>query len=124
MKRYTILFPIFLSLLTGCPDKEATKNKELTEIEKLNQCIQDKKNNGLSISLCSKDLNKSSNIDSQQKRKSTLQKLNQEENTLRNSNKKIKNNYRRNPKTELEIIDECIANKKAKGLPSFECLQK
>ncbi len=124
MKRYIILFPIFLSLLTGCPNKEAIENLEQTEIEKLNQCIQDKKTNELSISLCSKDLKKSSNIDSQKKRKSSLQKLNKEENVLRNSSKKIKNNDRKNPKTELEIIDECIESKRAKGLPSFECVQK
>jgi len=125
MKRFLLISPLFLFLLTGCPEKDQIKNMNQTELEKLDQCINDQKAKGLPILECGKDLKKStdtkSNPTSSNDSKTEV-KGNKGSSTK--SNKKIKSKESNQSKTELDKIDECINRMKAKKLPYFKCLQK
>ncbi len=125
MKRFLVLSPVFLIFLTGCPEKDQIKNLKQSELEKLDQCIELKKAQGLPISGCAIDLKKS--IDN----KSTQNNLDNSENINKGvnersikSNKNIKLNETNRSNTELDKIDVCIKQKKAKKQPYFDCLQK
>ncbi len=125
MRRLIILSPLFLFLLTGCPEKDQIKNMNQTELEKLDQCINDQKAKGLSILECGKDLKKSTDTKSNptsSNNSKTEVKGNKGSSTK--SNKKIKSKESNQSKTELNKIDECINRMKAKKLPYFKCLQK
>ena len=56
MKRLLLLSPLFLFLLTGCPEKDEIKNMNQTELEKLDQCINDQKDCGLLVMVLFKRL--------------------------------------------------------------------
>ena len=125
MKRFLLISPLFLFLLTGCPEKDQIKNMNQTELEKLDQCIDDQKAKGLSIVECVKDLKKSTDTKSSpsiNNDSKTEVKGNKGNSTK--SNKKIKSKESNQSKTELDKIDECINRMKAKKLPYFKCLQK
>ena len=121
MRRLIILSPLFLFLLTGCPEKDQIKNMNQTELEKLDQCIDDQKAKGLPILECGKDLKKSTDSKSTP---STTTEVKEKEGSSTKSNTKLKSNEPNQSKTELDKIDECINRMKAKKLPYFKCLQK
>ena len=125
MKRFLILSPLFIGFLTGCPEKDQIKNMKQSELERLDQCIEGKKADGLSISECGIDLKKSTVNKSRQK--TLIDSVNNDNDTKaqpNNSNKKVKQREPSGSNRELDKIDECIQRKKAKKQPYFDCLQK
>ena len=121
MKRFLLISPLFLFLLTGCPEKDQIKNMNQTEFEKLDQCINDQTAKGLPILECGKDLKKSTDIKSTP---STKTEVKDKKGSSTKSNTKLILNEPTQSKTELDKIDECINRMKAKKLPYFKCLQK
>ena len=121
MKRLLLLSPLFLFLLTGCPEKDEIKNMNQTELEKLDQCINDQKAKGLSILECGNDLKKSTDSTSTP---STKTEVKEKKASSTKSKTKLKTKVPTQSKSELDKIDECINRMKAKKLPYFKCLQK
>ena len=125
MKRFLIFSPLFLMLLSGCPEKDQTESMNQSELEKLDQCIEGKKADGLPISECGIDLKKST--ENNPSPKTLIDSVNtgkdMKERSI-NSNKKINQKKATGSNRELDKIDECIKRKKAKKQPYFDCLQK
>ena len=125
MIRFLILSPFFLIFLTGCPEKDQIENMNQSELEKLDQCIEGKKADGLPISGCGIDLKKST--ENKPSPKTLVDSVNtgkdMKERSI-NSNKKINQKEATSSNRELDKIDECIKRKKAKKQPYFDCLQK
>lgn len=125
MKRFLLMSPLFLMLLTGCPEKDQIESLNQSELEKLDQCIEGKKADGLPISECGIDLRKST--ENKPIPKTLLDSANtgkdMKERSI-NSNKKINQKEATSSNRELDKIDECINRKKAKKQPYFDCIQK
>ena len=127
MKRFLILSPLFFIFLTGCPEKDQIENMNQSELEKLDQCIEAKKADGLPISGCGVDLKRSTENENKPSPKTLVDSVNSgndmKERSI-NSNKKINQKKATSSNRELDKIDECIKRKKAKKQPYFDCLQK
>ena len=125
MKRLFILSPLFLIFLTGCPEKDQMENMNQSELEKLDQCIEEKKAKGLSNLECGNDFKKSTeSIQSHKTFDDSEKSGTEQKGSFINSNKSIKLKESTDSNKELKKIDECINRKKAKKLPYFDCLQK
>tara|TARA_Y100001968_G_C19242046_1_gene659951 strand:+ start:74 stop:451 length:378 start_codon:yes stop_codon:yes gene_type:complete len=125
MKRFLIFSPLFLIFLTGCPEKDQIDNMTQSELEKLDQCIEVKKAEGLPISGCGIDLKKSN--EKKPRQSNFVDSLNTDKDRKEgsfNSNQNIKQKEPTGSNRELDKIDECIKRKKAKKQPYFDCLQK
>ena len=123
MKRFLLYTPFLIIFLTGCPDKDQIENFKESELEKLDQCIDLKKAQGLPISECGIDLKKTTETKSIQN--NLVDSVNNDviESSI-DSKKIIKQKNVTGSNRELNKIDECIKRKKAKKQPYFDCLQK